>query len=64
MCFDQESYITRLQLLSTRLFVKSTSLEILESRNNGDAAAKLIVEDDESLTTRLENSPNPALRIL
>jgi hypothetical protein len=64
MCFDQESYITRLQLLSTRLFGKFTSLEILESRNNGDGAAKSIIEDDESLTTRLENSPNPALRIL
>jgi hypothetical protein len=64
MFFDEQSYVSRLQLLSPRLFATATDVEIIQSKNGSDKCSKVQIKNEVSLSTQLEMVSNPALRIM
>jgi hypothetical protein len=62
--FDEQSYISRLQLLSLQLFATTVDVEIIESESGDDKSSKVQIGNEASLSTQLRTVSSPALRIM
>ena len=63
MLFDEETYVERLEQLSSVLFSDSTDVEIIQSLSNSDKT-KIHFRDEGELAKRLNETPSPPMRIM